>query len=188
MPVCAMQPTTVLNSNLGVQQLMRPRYRDQTKRKRLKASQATQKEQYRKEQQTSLEQPEQVFCCDCRAFGVWLTAGVGGADANPIPPNAPPPNTAGVAGASGPPLPKIETRSSSGLLDVPASRPTAAGVCASTCVAARPDGWPSRLVASSKSLRRERAVSTHTRTRGRARVQEVLCLLAGDNSLECLLR
>ena len=37
-------------------------------------------------------------------------------------------------------LPKMETRSSSGLLDVPASRFAAAGVDARTVVAARPDG------------------------------------------------
>ena len=45
--------------------------------------------------------------------------------------------------AARPVLPKMETRSSSGLLDVPASRFAAAGVCEKMVVAARPEGWPS---------------------------------------------
>jgi len=44
------------------------------------------------------------------------------------------------SGIEPPPPPKIETRSSKGLLDVPARRFAAAGVCDNTCVAAKPDG------------------------------------------------
>ena len=50
-------------------------------------------------------------------------------------------------------LPNIETRSSSGLLDVPASKFAAAGVDANTVVAARPDGfcWPASGLSSTSS-------------------------------------
>ena len=78
---------------------------------------------------------------------------------NPKPPrpgiaDAGPKGTADV-GASPPPEPKIDTRSSRGLLDVPARRLAAAGVCDSTSVAARPLGCPSRAGASSKSLKKK---------------------------------
>ena len=59
------------------------------------------------------------------------------------------------AGALLPPtpiLPKIDTRSSNGLVEVPASKFAAAGVDVRV-VAARPDGWPSSAGASSKSSR-----------------------------------
>jgi hypothetical protein len=49
--------------------------------------------------------------------------------------------------------PNIDTRSSSGLLDIPDMRLAAAGVCVSTSVAARPDGCPSIDGSSPKSLR-----------------------------------
>lgn len=71
----------------------------------------------------------------------------------PVAMNAPPPKgVAGISPPPPPPPPKIDTKSSSGLLDVPARRLAAAGVLDSTSVAARPDGWPSNPVASSKSL------------------------------------
>jgi hypothetical protein len=57
-------------------------------------------------------------------------------------PASPPPNPNG-AGVELPIdalLPNIETRSSRGLEEVPDSRLAAAGVCARTSVAARPDG------------------------------------------------
>jgi hypothetical protein len=79
---------------------------------------------------------------------------------NPKPPRPgiadPGPKGTADIGASPPPEPKIDTRSSRGLLDVPARRLAAAGVCDSTSVAARPLGCPSRAGASSsKSLKRK---------------------------------
>ena len=69
-----------------------------------------------------------------------VAAGVSGAPPKPKPPSP----FAGVAGvAVRLALPKMETRSSSGLLDVPARRFAAAGVCEKMVVAARPEGWPS---------------------------------------------
>lgn len=66
-----------------------------------------------------------------------------------------PPSGLPFAGAAGVALrlalPKMETRSSSGLLDVPESRLAAAGVEVSTVVAARPEGWPSLVGSSEKS-------------------------------------
>lgn len=52
-----------------------------------------------------------------------------------------------------PTLPNIDTRSSSGLLDVPERRFAAAGVDASTAVAAIPEGCCSSDVGSSKLSR-----------------------------------
>jgi len=73
--------------------------------------------------------------------------------AAPAPLKAFPPRDIG--GGNEPPSdgpPKMDTKSSRGLLDVPASRFAAAGVFARTSVAAKPDGWPSNPVESSKSL------------------------------------
>jgi hypothetical protein len=70
------------------------------------------------------------------------------------PPKPKPPRgllVAGVAGAREAP-PNMETRSSRGLLDVPASRLAAAGVFDNISVAANPEGCPSAEGASSKSL------------------------------------
>ena len=70
----------------------------------------------------------------------------GAAGASGDAPKPKPPKPLAGAGAAGVELrfapPKIDTRSSSGLLDVPASRFAAAGVSVSV-VAAKPDGWPS---------------------------------------------
>ena len=90
--------------------------------------------------------PSKSSCCWGTRFGL-AVEGVGGNGAPrspfdgarvPLPPPA---------------LPKINTKSSKGLVDVPANKPAAAGVCAKTCVAANPDGCPSVPVESSKSLR-----------------------------------
>jgi hypothetical protein len=59
---------------------------------------------------------------------------------DPIPPPAPPP-------------PNMDTKSSNGLLELPARRLAAAGVDDNTCVAARPESWSSVAGASSKSSR-----------------------------------
>ena len=71
----------------------------------------------------------------------------GAAGASGDAPKPKPPKPLAGAGTAGVELrfapPKIDTRSSSGLLDVPARRLAAAGVCAKTVVAARPEGWPS---------------------------------------------
>jgi hypothetical protein len=58
------------------------------------------------------------------------------------------------AGAGVLPEPKIDTRSSSGLLDMPDIKLAAAGVRVSTSVAASPDGCPSTARSSPKSLRK----------------------------------
>lgn len=66
-------------------------------------------------------------------------------------PNPPPPPPV-------PFVPKMDTRSSNGLLDVPERRLAAAGVCERTSVAARPEGWPFvvDISSSSKSLRKRK--------------------------------
>lgn len=82
--------------------------------------------------------------------GVIAGAAASGGEPNPNPP------AGAAAGAGEAPRfapPKMDTRSSSGLLDVPASRFAAAGVDASTVVAARPDGWPPSGASSEKSSR-----------------------------------
>ena len=91
-------------------------------------------------------------------MGAWKLAGViGSAGEAAGAPKDNPPKALLAAGAAGvlerPTLPKIETRSSSGLLDVPANRFAAAGVEARAAVAAMPDGSCSSVVGSSK-LRR----------------------------------
>ena len=86
-------------------------------------------------------------------------------DPAPLPPNESPPKSSivpcdeatglvSVLPASDGPLPNIETKSSRGLLEVPARRFAAAGVCEKTSVAARPEGCPLDAGASSKSLMR----------------------------------
>ena len=69
-----------------------------------------------------------------------------------------PPPKAGALGAgvlANPVLPKIDTRSSSGLLECPESRLAAAGVLATAKdVAARPEGCDSSGDAGSSKLRR----------------------------------
>ena len=83
--------------------------------------------------------------------------GVAGDAATGDAPKPNPPSGFPFAGAAGVAvrlvLPKMETRSSSGLLDVPASRFAAAGVEARTVVAASPDGCCSPATSSSKSSR-----------------------------------
>lgn len=75
------------------------------------------------------------------------------ADPKPPPPNDKPPREFCAVPPAGAPPPKIETRSSNGLLDVPERRLAAAGVDDKTSVAARPEGWPFIAGASSKSSR-----------------------------------
>jgi hypothetical protein len=80
--------------------------------------------------------------------------GIGEIPPSPIPPKpklAIPNEVCGVgAGLAGPP--NIDTRSSSGLVDVPARRLAAAGVRERASVAARPEGTPFSAGTSSKSL------------------------------------
>jgi hypothetical protein len=104
-------------------------------------------------------------------FG-FAVAGVGGKGVagNPAP-NNPPPAPDRAKGVPPPvlsptPPPNIDTKSSKGLVDVPANKFTAAGVWAKTCVAAKPEGCPS-TIASSKSLAKDKF------QRGNAAIEEI---------------
>lgn len=86
-------------------------------------------------------------CCDCAGAGIVKDSGAA-ATVGEVTGNIPAPTFPGGPAAI---PPNIDTKSSRGLLDVPANR--AAGALSCTCVAAKPNGWPALSETSSKSRR-----------------------------------